>query len=247
MKTTLFLMLFITTSCANYIDSIHRQINKDQRSRSKARTKKMYPMRYSDKRPIENPITLGGPSTASRKNYLPNVQRQYSAQGKRRYRASDLLDNKREGSLWNHEKGDNFLFINNSTKKRGDFVILEVMQTMKSKIQEELKRAFPDPPKRKAKKVAKKEDSEDKDKNKEVASEKEKPESGNKVYDKISTQVVEKINKDYLLLRGRKEVIFKKNKRYVEVQVIAPAKDINANDSVSSEKILEPRITILRY
>ena len=68
-----------------------------------------------------------------------------------------------------------------------------------------------------------------------------------KVHDKISTQVIESVNKDYLLVRGRKEVLFKDAKRYVEIQALVSRKDITDNDTVKSDRILEPKIRVLRY
>ena len=59
--------------------------------------------------------------------------------------------------------------------------------------------------------------------------------------------MVEQVNQDYLLLRGRKEVIFKEAKRYFEFQAIVSQKDITDNDTVGSLKVLEPRVNVLRY
>mgnify|MGYP000613221679 CR=1 FL=1 len=60
------------------------------------------------------------------------------------------------------------------------------------------------------------------------------------------TSVVERINQDYLVLKGRKEVLFKDNKHYVEIQTVVSQKDINKQDTVVSRKLLEPKINVLR-
>jgi flagellar basal body L-ring protein FlgH len=56
---------------------------------------------------------------------------------------------------------------------------------------------------------------------------------------------VEELNKDYIVLKGRKEVIFKKEKRSIEVQALVSRKDIMENDYVNSDRLLESRVFIL--
>ena len=58
---------------------------------------------------------------------------------------------------------------------------------------------------------------------------------------------MEQMNQDYLLIRGRKEVMYKKFKRYFEIQAIVSQRDITSTDAVSSTKLLEPKINVLRY
>ena len=67
-----------------------------------------------------------------------------------------------------------------------------------------------------------------------------------KVYDRISSVVVEEINKDHVLIRGRKNLLYKNRKRLVEVQALVSKKDITVDDTLDSEKILESSITVLR-
>ena len=66
------------------------------------------------------------------------------------------------------------------------------------------------------------------------------------VYDRISSVIIEEVNKDHLLVRGRKDVIFRKMKRYVEVQALINKRDISDEDAIESTKILESSVTILR-
>lgn len=237
-----FIMLF--SSCASYVQSVHRQIDNENKAK-RARYLRAQ-NRYGDQRPIRNPVTLNGsPSANTRRNLPPNVRRNYGSKGTRRYKASDLVDNQNDGSLWSGKNSESFLFVNNSLKRKGDIVIVEVMKQFKEKIQEELKRAFPERRKSKKKKPAAAEG--DAAAATPPAGAAAPAEGANKVYDKISTVVVEQVNQDYLLVRGRKEVMYKKFKRYFEVQAIVSQKDISSRDSISSEKMLEPKINILRY
>ena len=58
--------------------------------------------------------------------------------------------------------------------------------------------------------------------------------------------VTEKISKTHLLIRGRKEVLFRRRKRLVEVQALIARKDISIDDKVSSDKFIESSVRIIR-
>ena len=247
MKALLVTISILFSSCSSYVQSIHRQIDNEnayKRQRyNQAMQRRGMTNQFGDKRPIANPVTLNGVPTANRnQNYYPPVQRNYQQSGKRRYSANDLVDNQGDGSLWSGKNSESYLFVNNNLKKQGDIVIVEVMKTLKTTIQDELKRNFPDPPK---KKTAKKDDKEENAESTSAAP--EAAESPDKVYDKISSSVVEQINQDYLLIRGRKEILYKKYKRYFEIQAVVSLRDITSRDTVSSDKLLEPKINVLRY
>jgi flagellar L-ring protein FlgH len=125
-------------------------------------------------------------------------------------------------------------------------VIINVLENLRNQISAELKRTFPDKPKRSGKEL--KEGAEgDKKAAQNSAAGAANPdnEMDMKVYDKISGTVMEEISKDYIVLRGRKEVIFKKEKRSIEVQALVSRKDIMENDYVNSDKLLEQRVFIL--
>lgn len=234
-------ILFLFTSCASYVNSLHRQIDNEEKSK-RSRVGKRKSRNYNDQRPIGNPLTLNG---ATNRNMRPNTNRNYNSRAKKRYKAEDLLDNTGDGSLWSGKNSSNFLFVTNKLKRAGDIVIVEVLSPLKDQIQGELKRTFPDRPirKRKSKKGAKA----PAEKPKEEAPKAAAAEDPNKIHDKISTKVIEVVNKDYLLVRGRKEVIFKESKRYFEFQAIVSQKDISSGDAVKSNKVLEPRVNVLRY
>jgi flagellar basal body L-ring protein FlgH len=249
MKYILLITLFLTSSCSSYINSLHKQIDREEKTKNSRGQKRSYdpygayrglPKGTKDRRPINNPVTLGGnPNSSQVRNMPPHSNRSY---GKRRVKADDLKDNQSSGSLWTGKNSESFLFVTNNLKRQGDFVIVQVMESLKDKIQDELKRTFPDPRPVKGKKTATATPPEEA---KAATTPSEDNES--KVHDKISTQVVEEVNKDYLLVRGRKEVMFKKRKRFIEFQALVSRKDISSTDEVKSNRVLEPKVSVLRY
>jgi flagellar basal body L-ring protein FlgH len=251
MKSILLFLLFFLVSCANYVKSVHRQLDQEERG-NKAIAKRQPRDRFQayrdrdkfrpedDKRPINNPITYSLGSDPSGQ-VRPPVKREYRPQ---RYQAEDFVDNDNGGSLWANQGSSSSLFTYQNDKRMGDMVIINVLENLRNQISSELKRTFPDKPKKAGKEVK-------------SAEEKTTPpppaanqpgqdsEMDMKVYDKISGTVMEEISKDYILLRGRKEVIFKKEKRAIEVQALVSRKDIMENDYVNSDKLLESRVYVL--
>lgn len=257
MKAILLSLLFILSSCSSYVQSVHNQINRENNAKKQARQRRYYdpygayrgvPVGANDRRPIKNPVTIGNApnrvSTANTKSFPPDSVDAFG--NKKRVKVDDLKDNDGSGSLWSGKSGDSFLFVTNNVKRQGDIVIIEVLKGFKNKITSELKTAFPERVRRtkKGAKTAKAEPAKE-----EEAAPSTTPEEGEtkKVYDKISTTVVEEVNKDYLLIRGRKEILYKKAKRFIEVQALVSRKDISDNDAVKSSKVLEPKIMVLRY
>lgn len=250
MKTLILFLLFTLVSCANFVDSIHRQIDREDRGISYQkspprdryaayRERDRYRPEY-DKRPIKNPVTYSLGSDQSGQ-VRPPVKRNYRPQ---RYQAEDFIDNDNSGSLWTNQGSSASLFSYQNDKKTGDMVIINVLENLRNQISAELKQTFPDKPNKSAKATG--EDAK-------AVKTPPTPDPGNnsdnemdmKVYDKISGTVLEEISKDYILLRGRKEVIFKKEKRSIEVQALVSRKDIMENDYVNSDKLLESRVLIL--
>jgi flagellar L-ring protein precursor FlgH len=251
MKSILLFLLFLLVSCANYVNSIHRQLDRDERSykessqrlprdRFQAYREKDKFRPEDDKRPIKNPITYSLGSDPSGQ-MRPPVKREYRPQ---RYQAEDFVDKDNGGSLWTNQGSSSSLFTYQNDKRMGDMVIINVLENLRNQISAELKRTFPDKPKKSGKEVKAGE---------EKTAQPTPPanqatqdsEMDMKVYDKISGTVMEEISKDYILLRGRKEVIFKKEKRAIEVQALVSRKDIMENDYVNSDKLLESRVFVL--
>jgi len=253
MKTLTLFLLFFLVSCAGFVDNIHRQM--DREDKIVKGTREYQPKdRYAayraqnrfhpenDKRPIKNPLTysLGSDPSGQMK---PPVKRDYRPQ---RYKADDFVDDVSSGSLWANQGSSSSLFTYQNDKHTGDMVIINVLENLRNQISAELKRTFPDKPRRSGKEVSSKEGADEKKEAANSASpNKEDNEMDMKVYDKISGTVMEEISKDYIVLRGRKEVIFKKEKRSIEVQALVSRKDIMENDYVNSDKLLEQRVFIL--
>jgi flagellar basal body L-ring protein FlgH len=249
MKGLALFFLFFLVSCANYVSNLHRQIDREEkvaRGDTRDEMKRNYAPyksrfnRDGDKRPIQDPRTFslsdGGPSGQVR----PPVKREYRPS---RMKADDFVDDDSSGSLWANQGSSASLFTYQNDKHTGDMVIINVLENLRNQISSELKRVFPDKPKKAAAK------GEAGNKNAPAAAPsapKDDQEMDMKIYDKISGTVMEEISKDYILLRGRKDVIFKKEKRSIEVQGLVSRKDIMENDYVNSDKLLDSRVFILR-
>jgi flagellar L-ring protein precursor FlgH len=254
MNNLILSLLFFLASCSNVVNQVHRKIDHEEKRMSrKSSAAGRDTDRYAayrgknrfrtdkDKRPIKNPHTysLGaGPSGQQR----PPVKREYRPQ---RYNAQDFRDGgENDGSLWANQGSSSSLFTYQNEKHTGDMIIINVLEDMRNQISSELKRTFPDKPKVAADSGASKK-VEDKVATAQAAPAAPEQEMDMKVYDKISGTVMEEVSKDYILLRGRKDVIFKKEKRAIEVQALVSRKDIMENDYVNSDKLLESRIFIL--
>ena len=182
----------------------------------------------------------------------PKVKRKYMSayQVKKRYKVNDLNDNGNDGSLWASQDKNkvNYLFTKNERKQNGDIVLIEVYKKLKNEITAELKRAFPAPIKKKK----------DDDKKKEgeagaagaqanaPAPDAGDEESEEKIYDRLSSVIIEEINQDHLLVRGRKNLLYRNRKRLVEVQALVSRRDVTDNDTINSNKILESSVQVIR-
>lgn len=260
---TLFLLgaLSFLTSCSSYVSSLYRDFEQQERANSdidvpadnfdqyrhpKRRTSREY--NRVDK--IDRTVTTGNVKVLA-----PDIKRQYKDEkaAVKRYTASDLTDNGNDGSLWAGSDPNAFLFSNNKTKSSGDIIQINVLQRLKNEITMELKKAFPDNPYES--KVARNDKADDsrapagtEDNGNKKADKKETPESNlsEGAQDKISGVVVEEINREHLLIKGRKNVLYKNRKRMVEVQALVSRKDIGENDTINSDAILESNISVVR-
>ena len=251
MKIIPLFVLFCLVSCANYVNNLHKQIDREEKVARGDTNEGMrdhyspYKSRFNredDKRPVKDPRTFsmsdGGPSGQLR----PPVKREYRPT---RYKADDFVDNDSGGSLWANQGSSSSLFTYQNDKHTGDMVIINVLENLRNQISSELKRVFPDRPKKTAegeKKDAKTPAGQAAAANSPAREE----EMDMKIYDKISRTVMEEISKDYILLRGRKDVIFKKEKKTIEIQGLVSRKDIMENDYVNSDRLLDQRVFILR-
>ena len=186
-----------------------------------------------------------GVNTQNTQSMSPLIKRNYHESPKKRVTTDDLADNGGDGSLWVGQGQNNFLFSKNSQKKLGDIVVMKVMAKLKNEITTELNRAYP-PPRIKKKKdpnPGQEVDKDGKDKNGDKEGE-EGP--SDKVFDLISGVVVEEINKDHLLVRGRKDVLFQNRKRKVEVEAMISRRDVADDDGVMSTNFLESTVSVIR-
>jgi len=190
-------------------------------------------------------------TTGNEKNLYPAIKRQYKSEKEavKRYTASDLTDNGNDGSLWAGSDPNAFLFSNNKNKNSGDIVQINVLPRLKNEITMELKKAFPENP-YEAKTTNESKSGETKAPGEKASDKKEaSPETSTaaeNAQDKISGVVVEEINRDHLLIKGRKNVLYKNRKRMVEVQALVSRKDIGDNDTISSDAILESNVSVIR-
>jgi flagellar L-ring protein precursor FlgH len=241
---------FLLTSCANYISQMHREFDRADSTPPPAQRDKFALYRQNQMRAQKTMI-----NTANNPYVVPSVKRDYAPENiqRKRFKARDLADNGGDGSLWSGNEGrNNFLFTENRKKRNGDIILLQVGGKLKNEITAELKRAFPSPVKKKKK--GDEPEGESEDAGKAPAStaaagageDKEVDTNNDQVYDRISSVVVEEINKDHILLRGRKNVLYKNRKRVVEVQALIARRDVMTDDTIHSNKILESRVTVLR-
>ncbi|MBK23921.1 MAG: hypothetical protein CME70_07950 [Halobacteriovorax sp.] len=238
--TTLTALLL--SGCSSYVGKMHREFDRADGKRRKPRKHgDQFDFYRKNARAPKNGLV----SSSNNKVLLPQVKRNY--QSEKRIKADDLNDNGSAGSLWVGGGDDNFLFTDNTKKSSGDIVLIDVESRLKNEITAELKRAFPE--KKKLKKKSDKEAAAGDAKTAEApAATPAASQDGNKdqVFDRISSIVIEEINKDHLLLRGRKFLLFKNKKRLVEVQALVPRREITDADTVSSSGIIESTVNVIR-
>jgi len=250
MKLLMFFIFFLQ-GCSSYISQMHRQLDSDYgRPQARSHHQKNKMSFFKKSKAAKN--KKDGSLIASSRNassVQPEVKRHYKPSAKKRYTAKDLIDNENQGSLWTGKGQRNFLFSKNKIIKNGDIIVIQVEKSLKKEISLELNRAFPkrriaskpnDPKNPRNKKVAGSPPP------KEEAAENNDEENKAQIFDKISSVVVEEVNKDYLLLRGRKDVIFNRAKRMIEVEMLVARKDITEDDTILSSNTFEKTVNVLR-
>lgn len=253
MKTIILFALAFLMSCSNYISNVKKQIAREEGGTRKSTRGSeddydhfaLYRKRQNpelDRRPIKNPVTYSLGAAGPSGQVKPPVKREYRPQ---RYTADDFVDKSPDGSLWTTHGSSTSIYTNDVHKRAGDMIIINVLENLRNQISAELKRNFPD---KKKKKTAKSDDKKSKQPAAPPTPAASTPDQDidMKVYDKISGAVMEEVSRDYILLRGRKQVIFKKEKRSIEVQALVSRKDILENDYVNSDKLLESKVFVLR-
>lgn len=252
MKLILTLMtLTLLSSCSSYVNMIYRDFENQERMNADVDNQQQEDG-FDQFRKVKRKTSAvyNQPSSKlinsnNQKILEPQVKRQYKDEkiALKRYTASDLTDNGNDGSLWAGSDPNAFLFSTNRTKSSGDIVQVNVAPKLKDEITMELKRAFPDNP---FEVKANKDAAADPKAKAADAAEKKPAETTPDAKDKISAVVVEEINREHLLIKGRKNVLFKNRKRMIEVQALVSRKDIGDDDTISSDSILESNVTVVR-
>ena len=253
-QLTIFtILIFLTSSCSNYVTGLHDAFETDNQKQLQSKQDQFdfYRKKKSNNNMfIKNNLTTEV-TTETRRNVAPPIKRRYSntKTQKKRYRASDLTDNQGDGSLWVSEDSSNFLFSDVIKKKTGDIILINVLDRLKSEITLELRRTFPiDAPPQIANNPTKPTAPPGTPAPAKAPPKKMKAEDTAiaEIHDRISSIIIEEINKNHLLLKGRKHVLFRGKKRSVEIQVLISRKDLLSDDSVNSNKVLESTIDIIR-
>ncbi|WP_372653922.1 flagellar basal body L-ring protein FlgH [Halobacteriovorax sp.] len=250
-KLVLILSTALLFSCSNYINKMYSDLDRQDMVRNQQPVDafekyKNPPTSYRRGTDSGRIATAASNQPYYNRNQPPRTRRDYKPTQnlRKRYKADDLLDNsENKASLWAGKGNDRQLFTVLKDKRNGDIVLINVQKTLKNDITLELKRAFPELPKP----AGQEEKKEDTEKSEDAITAADKNENnGNKIYDRVSSVIVEEINEDHLLLRGQKSVLFQQRKRLVEIQALISRRDITDEDTINSDNILESSVHILR-
>ena len=181
---------------------------------------------------LRAPASVG--DTRSIRGRGQKAQRQYASG--RRATVESLYDNKNEGSLWSMDGQENYLFSQNNSRRHGDIVVINVGRGLQAEINSELYRNYAHSFLRRDKKKSKKGKLVSTEKNKRVR----------KVYDKITGVIIEEVSRNRFVVRGKKYVSFKRERRLIEVEALIAERDIGSTDTVHSDNFLASQVTVLR-
>ncbi len=263
------IIILFFSSCSGLMDNMFKEFDQQEANASAQPQDQFDRFRQGDSENQEDAMFLKKSMKTSRSNSVvtskttpvvsPEIKREYvpKAEAKKRTAADDLNDNDNSGSLWGNTgtSNDNFLFSVNNRKKVGDIVLINVLSILKAEITMELKKAFPleeppaeipDPNKKEGAEAEGEVAGKEKTPAKPKAVVKEEDNAVADIRDRISGIIVEEINAEHILIKGRRSVIFRGGKRNVEIQALVSRKDIVDDDSINSDKILESTINIIR-
>ena len=257
MRILFFLQLFVLllfSSCSSYINKIYKDLDRQEAKNRVVKQRDQFAMyRKPHQFTTQRPATSNRVSSKNSRNLMPQTRRQYSRPAmKKRMTADDLNDNSQSGSLWTGSGKDSHLFTQSKNRKIGDIILIQVQSHLKNEITLELKREFARPVlKKKSDKGGEKKEgdaAEGGDATKKTPASTAGADSGGdaKIYDRISSIIIEEINQDHLLLKGRKDVLFNNRKHTVEIQGLVKRNHILTDDTVDSDNFLETTINILR-
>lgn len=223
-----------------------------------------------DKRPLQDPLTytLEGDRSWEEQELMTGP-----IDIKRRQRSSDFEDRDQSGSLWQSYDDASSFFTSTNDRKAGQIIVIDVMEGLRQTITSELKRAYPAPglfqeqtngdgasssgkgsaldqalADLKKPEAAGGDNANDTDakKARDPAS---AAAAGNDqveiVYDKISTRIDKTYLNDHVLLKGRKEVVFRQKKRLIEIHALVKKNTLDPKDHVKSDDIVESRVMLV--
>lgn len=247
----LFVLLSLTSSCANYVKRIHGEL--DQNYNKTPQFKDDQNLKYYQKNAGGKAAGLGkngqGVPPLNAANMQQIKQKSYRPTSSRGTPADNFFEDDVDGRLWDATEPKNFFFVNHVLFNLGDIVMIDVKKDLRNEINLELSRLFTPPSKIKKEEIkppagapaAKEENAAANGEDGAGA------EGGQETtYDKIPGILSEFIGKEYFLLRGRKEVFFKRRKRLIELQALIKKVDITPAKLANSDNFIEFNVTVLR-
>lgn len=258
--------LIMSTSCTSFVDKVHQQISMEETGEAPrdmpSGSGNPYPdqaygklkTKGKDKLAIKDPISF----TLSGEDTNPHIQ-QTPLQVKKRFNVADFVDSDPSGSLWSHYDDTSSFFATANSRKVGDIVVINILESMKNSISKELRKSFPLAPIFQSNSIvnALNEESNTTEGSTDGAAQrapataateekKEDTEVAEIVYDKISSRVSHEASKDHILLKGRKEVYFRNKKRLIEIHGLVKKTDIDPTDAIKSDQLIESKIFIIQ-
>ena len=235
-KILIALFSFVLLSCSSYVEKWHSKIDSIERGKKSGIRERIYgPTGHFKKDQSHLNKNLGHKfySTEGTKHLAPHYKRRYGRETKRRT-IDSLYDNGNEDSLWSGVGQENYLFTRNNIKKYGDIIIVDMGFDLKREIMLEFSRVYP------STKFSL--DGKKKSIDEELLKEKDE----RKIYGRVSSVIIEEMNKDHLLIQGKKEMLYKDKKRVIEIQALVARRDISRTDTIHSDKILELMVSVVR-
>ncbi len=152
---------------------------------------------------------------------------------KKRTTAVDMIDTSKDGSLWSGVGQKNYFFSNNNNRSLNDIIVIDISKELYGEILSKIDA------------VTIKEKSNTEEMDKEIKPKKEEKEEKLKET-KLTSIIVDKVNETHYVLKGEKEIIYKKNIHLIELQGLVRKKDITFEDTITSNKILEYNVKVLK-
>ena len=142
-------------------------------------------------------------------------------------------------SLWTGKGTDSYLFTNTTQNQIGDLITIDVFKNLRTEIGTELKLEAEASGYKGPEEEKKNTTEEKKEETTEVGGD-------DKPSDQISAVIEQEVNDTHYILKGKKAVVFKGQKKLLEIKALVAKKDIQNNERIDSKKIKETTITVIR-